>query len=72
MFDKSSNPVLRRDTFESAFFTGTQSESMTIRGTVNKTIIMLLVVVFGASYTWKIFFPVDFRITAACISVYFT
>jgi uncharacterized YccA/Bax inhibitor family protein len=56
MFEKSSNPVLRNDTFDSFYVAGTQSGYMTIKGTVNKTIFMLLVVVLGASYTWKLFF----------------
>lgn len=62
---KSSNPVLRKNTFESVYFTGTQAESMTIKGTVNKTILMLLVVVLGASYTWKIFFEAPDAVTGA-------
>jgi uncharacterized YccA/Bax inhibitor family protein len=56
MFEKSSNPVLNKDTFKSVYYTGEKSESMTIRGTVNKTILMLIVVVLSASYTWRIFF----------------
>ena len=56
MFGKSSNPVLKNDTFTSTYLTGSQSEVMTIKGTVNKTFIMLLLVIIGASYTWKIFF----------------
>jgi uncharacterized YccA/Bax inhibitor family protein len=65
MFEKSSNPVLKNDTFDSFAFTGTQSESMTIRGTVNKTILMLMIVVLGATYTWKIFFDAPDQVTGA-------
>jgi len=56
MLGKSSNPVLQKDTFNSTYFTDTQSGVMTIKGTINKTFLMLLLVVLGASFTWKLFF----------------
>ncbi|MEZ5105309.1 MAG: Bax inhibitor-1/YccA family protein [Draconibacterium sp.] len=51
---KSSNPVFQEKVFRRDY-TST-SEVMTINGTVNKTAIMLLLVVAGAVYTWNKFF----------------
>lgn len=52
---RSANPALNKNIFEKVAVTG-QREVMTLQGTVNKVFIMLLLVVFGASYTWSIFF----------------
>ena len=49
---RSSNPALNSKTFQ---FEGPVTEKMTIQGTVNKTLIMLLLVVFSASKTWSMF-----------------
>jgi len=48
---RSGNPVLREDSFAG---TGSfdSSESMTIQGAVNKSFILLFLVVLGASWTW--------------------
>jgi uncharacterized YccA/Bax inhibitor family protein len=46
----SSNPVLERADFDVA--TGT-SGVMTMRGTVNKSAILLLLTIVGAAYTWN-------------------
>lgn len=51
---KSSNPVLNERVFSKGY-TGT-SEAMTVNGTINKTALMLLLVIAGAVYTWKKFF----------------
>ncbi len=53
---KSSNPVLKDNAFRKDFTSS--SEIMTINGTVNKTALMLLLVVAGAVYTWKKYFGV--------------
>jgi len=55
MFNKSSNPVLKAKVFnkDSSF---DWSKSMTVNGTIEKTGILLLVVMISASYTWNIFF----------------
>jgi uncharacterized YccA/Bax inhibitor family protein len=52
---KSSNPVLQDKTFrkETAFTSG---KVMTVNGTIEKTGILLFVLIIAASYTWKIFF----------------
>lgn len=49
---RSANPALSKSTFSAA---GTYSgkEAMTIRGTVNKTFLMLVLVVLAAGYTWN-------------------
>lgn len=58
MLGRTSNPALNDKVFYEArnSYTGVQSEVMTIQGTVTKTILLLLVVIFSASYTWKMFF----------------
>ena len=53
---RSSNPVLSKSAFSSQNYAGTYTETMTINGTLNKSIAMLLLVVVGALYTWKMFF----------------
>ena len=45
---KSGNPVLRTDTFEAV----PAGERMTINGTINKTAMMLALVMITAIYTW--------------------
>jgi len=45
---KSGNPVLRSDTFDAV----PAGERMTINGTINKTAMMLALVVITAIYTW--------------------
>ncbi|MCW0482545.1 Bax inhibitor-1/YccA family protein [Gaoshiqia sediminis] len=52
---KSSNPVFGRTVFD-RIQTGSRAESMTIEGTVNKTGLMLLIVIFAAIFTWRKFF----------------
>lgn len=49
---RSSNPVLSDNTFRS--YAGTGSSVMTIQGTVNKSFLLVALVVLGASYTWKL------------------
>lgn len=46
---RSGNPVLNAKTFENI---GTSEEVMTLEGTVNKTVLLLLIVVVAASWTW--------------------
>ena len=62
-FGRSGNPSLNADTFtreagtrSSGGIQSTSSEVMTLQGTVNKTGILLALVVLSASYTWNIFF----------------
>ena len=51
---RSSNPALGAKTFES--LPVSSSEAMTIDGTVNKTALLLLLVIASAFYVWRIFF----------------
>jgi len=53
---RSSNPVLSKSAFNTQSYTSTYSEVMTLNGTINKSIAMLLLVFVGAMYTWKMFF----------------
>lgn len=53
---RSSNPVLSKSAFNTQTYTTSYSEVMTLNGTLNKSIAMLLLVVVGALYTWKMFF----------------
>lgn len=54
-FFKSSNPALSEKIFAKAG-AYTSDETMTIQGTMNKTLLMLLLVVLGAAFTWGLFF----------------
>jgi uncharacterized YccA/Bax inhibitor family protein len=64
MFGRSGNPALKADTFsQSARGTSSSggiqsmdSGTMTLDGTVNKTGILLALVVLSATYTWNLFF----------------
>lgn len=58
---RSSNPAFSEKIFskERVF---TSDETMTVQGTMNKALLMLVLVVLGAAFTWKAFFesiPVD-------------
>ncbi len=55
MFDKSSNPILKEKAF-SKEATFDSSISMTINGTIEKTGILLFILIIAAAYTWGIFF----------------
>jgi hypothetical protein len=46
----ATNPVLERADFE--VVPGT-SGTMTLRGTVNKSAILLILTIIGAAYTWS-------------------
>ena len=52
---KSSNPVFANNIFSQPV-AGTSDEVMTINGTINKTGIMFLIVLFAATFTWRKFF----------------
>ena len=54
MFGRSGNPALRNSTFKNEG--ATVDQVMTLQGTVNKTGILLVLVVIGATYTWNLFF----------------
>ncbi len=48
---RSGNPALSLDTFRG--LPGTRGNNMTLSGTVNKTLVMLLLVIAGAFFTWN-------------------
>ena len=50
---RTSNPALNEKVFSS---TRSAGETMTISGAVNKTFILLALVVFAALYTWNLFY----------------
>ena len=52
---RTSNPTLMSNAF-SGFGLVSESNTMTVRGTVNKTAILLLLVLLPAAWTWKMFF----------------
>ncbi len=50
-FTKTSNPIFKSDAFDSVF-AAADSPTMTVAGTVNKTLIMTFLVLASAIYTW--------------------
>jgi uncharacterized YccA/Bax inhibitor family protein len=52
---RTGNPALNKNTF-TGFASAEETSAMTISGTVNKIAIMLLLVLGGAWYTWKLAF----------------
>ena len=48
---RTSNPVLQKDTFSKVYSYSSQG-TMTVQGTVNKTLILLLCVIAMASLSW--------------------
>ena len=53
---KSSNPVFSQSAFKQRTTAYVHSETMSVNGTINKAFLMLLLVIVGAIYTWRIFF----------------
>ena len=61
MFGRSGNPSLNAQTFsnsvkDATFSSQVPTSTMTLEGTVNKTGILLALVVISAFYTWSLFF----------------
>ena len=54
LFEKTSNPTMREGLYTSVGRDYAGTEVMTVNGTINKTLLLLLLVVLGASYTWKV------------------
>ncbi len=52
---RSSNPALLSNPF-SGYSLATQTEGMTVRGTVNKTLVLLFLVLLPAAWVWKVFY----------------
>ena len=51
---KGGNPAISEKTFDQVY--QQDGELMTVRGTMNKFDVMLLMVIGAASFTWSIFF----------------
>ncbi len=56
---RTSNPALNDSTFTGYGRAIALEESMTIQGTANKSLFLLLLVLVGASWTWRMFFASD-------------
>ncbi len=56
MLARTSNPAFSKKIYEQTFTDVTDDTVMTLKGTVNKSFLMTLLVVLGATYTWRIFF----------------
>ena len=52
---RTANPTLNENVFKTAAEDSYGESTMTIQGTVNKTFILLILVVAASSYTWKMF-----------------
>jgi len=54
---RTSNPALSKDIFNKAQSRAyAQGETMTLQGAINKSLMMLALVLVGAIYTWRLFF----------------
>lgn len=53
---RSSNPTLSNGTFSDLRYLGDRAGSMTVQGTVYKTILLLLVAMMSAGWTWMKFY----------------
>jgi uncharacterized YccA/Bax inhibitor family protein len=55
---RTANPALNKNTFANLRYAGyaDQTQQMTLQGTVNKTLIMLALLLISASFTWRMFF----------------
>lgn len=61
---RSSNPALISNPFSSRFESVSDQNTMTIRGTVNKTLILLLLVFMPAAWVWQEFTRAGYNPTA--------
>lgn len=50
---RTSNPIMKEKVFSQTL---PGVETMTLQGAVNKTVILLALVVIGAGYTWNLFY----------------
>jgi uncharacterized YccA/Bax inhibitor family protein len=53
---RTANPALNSKTFTDIARISDLSQSMTIQGTINKTLLMLILVLIPAAWTWNLFF----------------
>lgn len=50
------NPVFSEKIFRNSATTANQADVMTVKGTLMKSLLLLIMVIAGAAYTWKIFY----------------
>ncbi len=53
---RTANPALNDATFSGLGRAATSEEPMTIQGTVNKTIFLLVLLLFSATWTWSLYY----------------
>ena len=53
---RTANPALSTEVFTGIPSVGNRSETMTISGVINKTAILLLLLLLAAGYTWSLYF----------------
>ncbi|HEV8052300.1 MAG TPA: Bax inhibitor-1/YccA family protein, partial [Parachlamydiaceae bacterium] len=53
---RSSNPALPANTFNSLRSTADRSDAMTVQGTIYKTLLLLMLVMLSAGWTWTKFY----------------
>lgn len=53
---QSSNPALAADTFTNLRLTADRTESMTVQGTIFKTLLLLMIAMLSAGWTWMKFY----------------
>ncbi len=56
---RTSNPALNDKTFAGYGRAGLMGEAMTVQGTVNKSIVLLLLLLLGSGWTWRMFYSGD-------------
>jgi uncharacterized YccA/Bax inhibitor family protein len=56
IFGNSSNPAMKESIFEKVALVSSPSGTMTVKGSVIKTFLLLAMTIFAASYTWSVVF----------------
>lgn len=64
---KSSNPALSGDTFSGLSYRAERADAMTIPGTVYKTLLLLLLTLLAAGWTWNKFYQAGGNASAVSI-----
>lgn len=50
------NPVLSEKSFKINAFSGAKGDVMTVQGTIGKSLLLLIMLIAGAAYTWKMYY----------------
>lgn len=64
MMMRTANPALNAHTFDHVGWVGAPARVMTIQGTVNKTIVLLALLLVTAGWTWNLFYQSQQSIAA--------